>query len=44
MISQKSPKSSAFTIFINKQWSKSLTMFISSCFTTIQFNFKNREN
>ena len=28
---------------LSKHWSKSVFMFISSCFTTIQLNFKNSE-
>ena len=39
----KSPKSSEFVIFLTNSGQKSLTMFISSFFTTIQLNFKNRE-
>jgi len=30
-------------IFLTNSGKKSLTMFISSCLTTVQLNFKNRE-
>ena len=34
-----SPKSSEFAIFFNKQWSKSLTMFIALCFNNYSIDF-----
>ena len=44
MICLKSPKSSEFAIILTNSGQKSLTLFISSCLTTIQLNCKNSEN